>query len=216
MSVHTTTPTLFGLTGGISSGKTTVANYFAHLGAYLIDTDIIAREVVKPHSATTLRIRDLLGADYLLDDGNLNRAAIKTVIFNNDDIKQQYEAIILPAIRQATLAAIDNIPQDVCYALLIVPLLFEKGLDKYTDYTISVDLPTDVQIERAIARNPRDKDVIENIIAAQMPRELRNERADFVINNHQPLEKLYEQLNILHVQLCQLPVKRNISDDAFR
>lgn len=197
------TPRLIGLTGGIASGKTTVANYLANKGAYLIDTDIIAREVVAPNMPTTQAIADLLGEDFLLPDGNLNRRKIKQRIFNDAVIKQQYEAIIMPAIRQATLDAIAQVPNDVCYAILIVPLLFEKGLDKQTDGNIVVDIPVAEQIRRGISRKPDDEAVIRQIIAAQMPREQRIARADYVVDNTLPLEKLYEQLDILHTALCQ-------------
>ncbi len=193
-----------GLTGGIASGKTTVANYLESLGAYLVDADMIARQVVEPHSPTTKKIRDLLGNDYFLADGNLNRPAIKQLIFNDDVIKKQYEAIILPAIRQATLDALNSVPIACNYVLLIVPLLFEKGLDTYTDYNISVDIPTELQIQRGIARNPNDEQVIRRVIAAQMTREERNKRADFVIDNTQPLDTLYQQLDKLHLDLCKL------------
>ncbi len=193
-----------GLTGGIASGKTTVANYLGKLGAYLVDTDIIARQVVLPNSPTTKKIHDLLGDDYFLTDGSLNRPAIKKLIFNDNVIKKQYEAIILPAIRQATLDALDSAPIACSYVLLIVPLLFEKGLDAYTDYNISVDIPTELQIQRGIARNPNDEQVIQRVIAAQMTREVRNERADFVIDNTQPLDKVYRQLDKLHEALCKL------------
>ncbi len=199
-----TSPLIIGLTGGIASGKTTVANYLEKLGAYLIDTDIIARQVVEPNSPTNQKIHNLLGDGYFLSDGHLNRAAIKQLIFNNNVIKEQYEGIILPAIRQATLDALHAAPKDCCYVLLIVPLLFEKGLDAYTDYNISVDIPLEVQIQRGIARNPDDEQVIRRVIAAQMPRENRNQQADFVIDNTQPLEKLHQQLNKLHSNLCKL------------
>lgn len=203
-------PLIVGLTGGIASGKTTIADYLGGLGAYLIDTDIIAREVVLPSSPTNQKIHQLLGTDYFLSDGNLNRAAIKQRIFNDPAIKTQYEAIIVPAIRQATLHAIDTIPAECDYALLIVPLLFEKGLDAYTDYTISVDIPVELQIQRGVARNPKDESVIRRVIAAQMPREIRNQRADYIIDNTQPLEKLYQQLDKLHLTLCQFAEqKRN-------
>lgn len=202
-----TTPCLIGLTGGIASGKTTVANYLADKGAHLIDTDIIARQVVKPEMPTTLAIKALLGEAYLLPDGQLNRAKIKQHIFNHPDIKIQYEAIILPAIRQATLTAIEQIPQQACYALLIVPLLFEKGLDQYTDYNITVDLPVNEQIRRGVSRNPKDEAVIRQIIATQISREKRNQRADFIVDNTVSLEKLYHDLDKLHQQLCQLSPK---------
>ncbi|MBS9777289.1 MAG: dephospho-CoA kinase [Gammaproteobacteria bacterium] len=202
--LHKSTPTLFGLTGGIASGKTTVANYLGNLGAHIIDTDIIAREVVEPNSKTTCEIRKLLGSNYFLSDGNMNRGAIKKLIFTDELIKQQYEAIILPAIRNATLDAIMQMPIDSCYGLLVVPLLFEKGLNEYTSYNINVDIPTEIQIQRAISRQPSDKYIIEQIIEAQMSREDRNAHADFIVNNHQSLDTLYKDLDLLHQKLCQL------------
>lgn len=203
-SIKYASPLIIGLTGGIASGKTTVANYLASKGAYLIDTDIIAREVVAPNSHTTQSITALLGKDYLHDDGHLNRAKIKQLIFNDAVIKKQYEDIILPAIRQATLEKIAQTPKDVCYAVLIVPLLFEKGLDQYTQYNLVVDIPEEEQIRRGIARKPDDEAVIRQVIAAQMPRKDRNARADFIIDNTVALEKLQKQLDILHNTLCNL------------
>lgn len=208
-------PLIIGLTGGIASGKSTIANYLGSRGAYLIDTDIIAREVVIPNSQTYLNIRQLLGDNYFLVDGQLDRHAIKSLIFHNTTIKTQYESIILPAIREATLAAIEHIPPTVCYALLIAPLLFEKGLDHYTDYNINVDLPVDVQIRRGIARKPEDEAVIRRIIAAQLPRQTRNLLADFVIDNRQDLESVYHDLNKLHDMLCQLPAKESTPNDPY-
>ncbi len=197
-------PLIVGLTGGIAAGKTTVADYLATLGAYLVDTDVIARQVVEPDSPTSRKIRQLLGDAYFLSNGHLNREAVKKRIFNDKASKAEYEAIILPAIRQATLQALQDVPTDSRYALLIVPLLFEKGLDAYTDYNISVDIPLALQIQRGIARKPDDEGVIRRVIAAQMPREQRNAKADYVVDNTQPLEKLYRQLDKLHITLCEL------------
>ncbi|PIE42484.1 MAG: dephospho-CoA kinase [Gammaproteobacteria bacterium] len=206
------TPLIIGLTGGIASGKTTVANYLKQLGAYIIDTDVIAREVVAPGAETTTKIRALLGDKYLLADGHLNRAAIKKRIFHDAAIKRQYENIILPAIRKATLSALDHIPSQVDYALLVVPLLFEKGLDQYTDYNISVDIPTEKQIQRAISRKPDDETVIRNIIAAQMDRQQRNKQADFIVNNDVDLDTLHRQLDTLHRTLCRLQPANSTSE----
>lgn len=197
-------PLIVGLTGGIASGKTTVADYLASKGAYLIDTDVIARQVVAPGMPTTMAIRNLLGESYLLADGSLDRQKIKQRIFNHAPIKKQYEAIILPAIRKATLDALERTPPDSCYALLIVPLLFEKGLDSYCHYTVNVDIPVAEQIRRGIARKPQDETVIRQIIAAQMARETRNVRADFVVDNQVSLEALYAQLDSLHRYLCRV------------
>ncbi|MGY0398654.1 MAG: dephospho-CoA kinase [Ostreibacterium sp.] len=200
-------PLIIGLTGGIASGKTTVADYLAEKGAYLIDTDIIARNVVIPSSPTTKKIRALLGDNYFLPDGNLDRGKIKQYIFNDDAIRAKYESIILPAIRHETLLAIDHRPDNVCYALLIVPLLFEKGLNKYTHYNISIDLPIELQVRRGVSRKLDDETIIRLIIDSQMPRETRNIRADFVVDNTVTLEKLQAELNILHSMLCALSPK---------
>ena len=202
------TSVLLGLTGGVASGKTTVADYFCKLGAYLIDADVIAREVVSPNSSVTKKIYDLLGSNYFLDDGNLNRSAIKQLIFNDEVIRKQYEAIIMPTIRQAILKALKLIPMSSCYTVLIAPLLFEKELEKYTDFNINVDLPVDEQIQRAIKRKSRDEVVIREIIASQLSRVERNSRADFVIDNSHSLRELYQHLDKLHIEICQLSLKK--------
>ncbi len=204
MSKSPDSPLIVGLTGGIACGKTTVANYFETQGAHLIDTDLIARQVVRPNAPTTLAIKALLGSAAILADGNLDRAFIKQCIFNDANMLAQYEAIILPAIRQATLAALRQVPADACYAILIVPLLFEKGLDKHCHVTVSVDVPEAEQIRRAIKRKPGDEAVIRQIIATQMPRDERNARADYIVDNNVPLEKLYAQLDVLHEKLTAL------------
>jgi len=195
---------LVGLTGGVASGKTTVANYLQTLGAYVIDTDAIARQVVKPRAPIMPHLRQLLGDGYFLGDGNLDRAKVKKLIFADRMIKERYEAIILPAIRQSTLQSIEHIPKDVCYGVLIVPLLFEKGLYHYTNVNVVVDIPEDLQIARAIKRNAQDAAVIKAIIASQMPRRERCRRADFIIDNGHCLEKCYQQLDELHNTLCAL------------
>ncbi len=197
-------PLVIGLTGGIASGKTTVANYLEKQGAYLIDADIIARQVVEPSTPTNKAIYELLGKEYFLSNSELDRAKIKQLIFTDESIKNKYEEIINPAIRQAILDSLYSANKNCSYILLVVPLLFERGFDIYTDYNISVDISRELQLQRGIARKIADKDVIAKIISSQLPREERNTKANFIVDNKLSLEELYAQLDKLHSHLCTL------------
>lgn len=203
---------IVGLTGGIASGKTVASNYLQRLGAYVVDTDVVARQVVEPQTSTYLLIRALLGAAYFHDDGHLNRHKIRQRIFSDNAIKTQYEAIILPAIREKTRAAMAEAPADAPYVLLVVPLLFEKGMDEWVDVSVVIDVPESLQITRALKRDQaHTNENIEQIISQQMPRLVRNARADFVIDNALTLEKTQQRLNILHQQLVILAQRKQQS-----
>lgn len=192
---------VYGLTGGIASGKTAASDYFATLGAHVVDTDVIAREVVRVGSPTLASIRETFGDAFFTSEGLLNRAKVKALIFNDAKLKAKYEAIIHPAIRAQTLARITDAPATTPYAIVVVPLLFEKGFDAHTDKNIVVDVPEDVQITRAIKRKPSDEPIIRNIIAQQMSRQDRLNHADFILENDQDLAHLYAQIDDLHVKL---------------
>lgn len=199
----THTPYIVGLTGGIASGKTTAADYLISKGILAVDADKVARQVVAVSTPTYQAIVDLLGVDFLNADKTLNRSKIKALIFSDEKIKAAYEAIILPAIRQAIL---DELAQTKAravaafhpYLLLIVPLLFEKGLDTYCDKTVVIDIDEKTQFTRLLTRDAISKQTAQGIIAAQMSRAMRNQRADFVIENTGDRKALYTALDNLH------------------
>lgn len=192
---------VYGLTGGIASGKTAASDYFSTIGAYIVDTDVIAREVVCIGSPTLARIRENFGDTFFTAEGHLDRLRVKSSIFNDSTLKGRYEAIIHPAIRAHTQTQIAAAPSTAPYVIVVVPLLFEKGFDAHTDKNIVVDVPEDIQIARAVKRKPSDEPIIRNIIAQQMSRHDRLKRADFVLENNKDLAHLYAQIDALHSTL---------------
>lgn len=187
-----------GLTGGIASGKTHASDYLKQLGAYVIDTDIIAREVVAKGSPTLSIIADTFGKDYITDEGALNRQKIRDLVFNDNDTLVRYERIILPAIRKKTLSCLELAPKIAPYILLVVPLLFEKGMNDYCDLTVTIDVKEDMQIKRAIARSAISEQALKGILSKQLSRAERNHRADYVVFNHGDLFEFEKHLADLH------------------
>lgn len=170
-----------GLTGGIASGKSTVAELFAGLGAGVVDTDAIARELVVPGSPALAAIVERFGSGMLTGDGRLDRRKLRETVFDDSAARRDLEAILHPRIREAALAAADT--SAAPYVLLVVPLLFESGFDALVDATLVVDCPEAVQIARLIGRDGGSPAQARAIVAAQMPREERLAAADEVIDN---------------------------------
>ncbi len=175
------TQLVIGLTGGIGSGKTTIANMFGDLGVDLIDADIVAREVVAPNSEALITIKDRFGDDFILPDGELDRTKLRHQIFNSEEDKQWLNNLLHPLIRQSLLAQI-NEPRS-SYCILIAPLLIENGLVEYVDRVLVIDVCEEVQIERTILRDNSNKSTIESIIKSQIPRKERLTAADDIIDN---------------------------------
>lgn len=195
---------IIGLTGGIGSGKTTVANLFAARGAWLVDTDLIAHSLSAPGQAGAIGIGRQFGPDYLLPDGAIDRAKLRSVVFGDAAAKQKLEAIMHPLIRQTALAQLREKPADSPYALLVVPLLFETGA--YADVvtrTLVVDCPEPMQIARVQARNGLDEATVRKIMQSQIDRQTRLARADDVIENIGDTAELIAKVEKLHEQYAQ-------------
>lgn len=193
------TKCLIGLTGGIASGKSAVATRLEQLGAEVIDTDLIARELVDPGQPALASISAHFGADLLQADGALNRAALREKIFANPDERRWLEALLHPLIRQTALAraAQSNKP----LVVLVVPLLFESGQYQQTALNIVVDVDMNTQRQRVLTRDGVTPEQVDQIIAAQMSREMRLQKADRVIDNSGTLEQLYAQVDTLYAEL---------------
>lgn len=189
-------PPRIGLTGGIASGKTTVANLFAELGATVIDTDVIAREVVAPGQPALEEIAAAFGNEVLQPDGSLDRAALRARIFASDEARQALEAITHPRIRAETLRQADA--AGGIYQLIVVPLLVQSPLRGSVDRVLVVDCPEKVQIERLVARDGESEEGARRILAAQSSRSERLAIADDVISNDGKLADLREQVAALH------------------
>lgn len=184
-----------GLTGGIGSGKSTVAERFVQLGAGVIDTDLLARELTQPGTATLTRITAEFGA-VLQPDGHLDRAALRALVFADPAARARLESILHPPIRALMLerAARLNTP----YAILMIPLLFETGQETLVDRVLAVDCPEPLQIERVCRRSALAVAEVSRIIASQVPRTQRLARADEVIDNQGEPAALGPQVERLH------------------
>jgi len=199
------TPLRIGLTGGIASGKSTVAELFSGLGVSVIATDIIAREVVLPGQPALAEIRDAFG-DAVFEDGVLNRAAMRQQIFADNDAKRRLEAILHPRIRQETIKQANASGGD--YQLIVVPLLTDSPLRDYVDRILVVDCDEETQIERLLARDAETEDQARRILATQASRDERLTIADDVIHNDTSIEATSSQVSALHdtyLRLAHLP-----------
>jgi dephospho-CoA kinase len=192
-----------GLTGGIGSGKSTVADLFAELGTPVVDTDIIARELTAPGGAALEAIHALFGDVVMQADGTLDRAALRRRVFADSTARRQLEAILHPRIRQAVDRALAAL--DAPYALVVVPLLVETGgYRDVLDRVLVVDCPEDLQIERVTARSGLTRDEAKAILAAQTGRAERLAAADDVIVNTTTREALRADVATLHQRYLAL------------
>jgi dephospho-CoA kinase len=178
-------PLRIGLTGGIASGKSTVAEMFADLGVPVIDTDIIAREVVQPGEPALNEICERFGNQVINTDGELDRDALRILIFSDTVARHDLEAILHPRIgaetrRQSSAAAGP-------YQLIVVPLLTGSQLIQFVNKILVVDCDEDIQIQRLIARDAETIDQAQRILSAQASRKERLVIADDVIRNDQSL-----------------------------
>ena len=190
---------IVGLTGGIGSGKTTVGNLFAAKGVDTVDADIVAREVVAPNSSGLQAIEQRFGPQILLENGELNRHALRELVFSDTAAKNDLNAILHPLIRLEMLNQLANTQSDYC--LLIAPLLYENQLESLCNKSIAVDLSEQQQLSRAMARDDSKESTIQGIMAAQISRSERLKKADYIVDNSQSLDALPEQVNDLHKKL---------------
>ncbi len=192
---------IIGLTGGIGSGKSTASALLQQLGYSIVDADIVAREVVELGSPALNAIKAHFGKTIVTSKG-LNRAALRELIFNQPTEKKWLEELLHPMIRREIFDQLTSAIGPI--KILEAPLLYENNLVQLCRYTIAVDVPIELQIERALQRDNSKRETIENIIASQIPRKERLERADFILDNTGDLENLETQVAQLHTQLMTL------------
>lgn len=191
-----------GLTGGIACGKTTVSNMFSDLGVSIIDTDIIAHQLVEPGKPATTEIATQLGSELIMPDGQLDRIKLADLTFNNTSNKKILEAILHPAIKKVMLKQIKAVKDKYCIA--VIPLLFETGQNKLVDRILVVDCKQEQQFTRVQNRDQREQSQIQAIIDSQVSRETRLMLADDVIDNHNNIKHLSVQVNNLHKKYLKL------------
>ena len=200
-----------GLTGGIGSGKSTIAELFAELGVPIIDADLVARQVVEKGSPLLAEIVAHFGPEILLEDGALDRAALREKVFNHESEKQWLNQLLHPAIRHEMLRQLAA--QRMPYCIFMVPLLIENKLTALCQRVLVVDVSEQTQLTRASQRDNNQLPLIKNIMQSQVSRLVRLQHADDVINNDADLSESLPQLKQkvldLHHHYLQLAEKFN-------
>ena len=200
-----------GLTGGIGSGKSTIAELFAELGVPIVDADLVARQVVEKGSPLLAEIAAHFGPEILLEDGALNRAALREKVFNHESEKQWLNQLLHPAIRHEMLQQLAA--QRMPYCIFMVPLLIENKLTALCQRVLVVDVSEQTQMTRASKRDNNQLALIKNIMQSQVSRSERLQHADDVINNDTDLSESLPQLKQkvldLHHLYLQLAEKFN-------
>lgn len=191
-----------GLTGGIASGKSLVAELFAEAGASIVDTDLIAREVVAPGEPGLAAIVEQFGEEVIDAAGGLDRRHMRTLIFGSATRRRQLEALLHPLIRTRTLASIDTAAGP--YVIVVVPLLAETGFADLVDRVLVVDCDESAQLHRLMARDRHTADEARRMIAAQASRSDRLAVADDVIDNSGDIESTRRQVLKLHKEYLNL------------
>jgi dephospho-CoA kinase len=193
-----------GLTGGIGSGKSTVATLFSELGAHIVDTDQIAHQLTQIGGEAITAIRNKFGDDFIDLDGAMDRAKMRQLVFSDATAKKRLESILHPLIRAQSQRLAES-PSDAPYTLVVVPLLFESG--QYHDWlhqVIVVDCAEAQQIARTMQRSHLSEEEVRAIMSQQVSRTQRLESADAVIQNGGSLAELRLQVEELHSRLIRL------------
>lgn len=198
---------IIGLTGGIGSGKSTVAQRFAELGIPVIDADIISRELVSPGQPALEEIAQQFGADILLPSGELDRAQLRQLVFSQPNARKKLEAILHPRVRAEVhrrVAALQDSNPPPAYCILCVPLLIESGWQDLVQRILVVDTDRERQIQRTQQRDQLSRQQINAIIDSQADRDTRLAAADDIITNTGDLQALQAQIESLYQRYLQL------------
>ena len=195
-----------GLTGGIACGKSMVSHQFEQLGIPIIDTDIIARQLVEPGQAALNEIIDTFGMDVTDKHNHLNRQYLREIIFESPQKRQLLEAILHPKIETAVLEKLATIKHAnrSSYCIIVIPLLFETQSNYPIDRILLVDCTEQQQIERTMLRDNISKKQSQAIIANQTTRTKRLEKSDDIINNETDQESCFAQIKYFHEKYLKL------------
>ena len=187
---------IVGITGGIGSGKSAVTGRFEQRGIAVVDADLAARVIVEPGKPALKAIAEHFGDDVLRADGSLDRAALRSRVFADESERRWLEQLTHPLIGQEILDQIEASRSP--YTVLSSPLLLETSQKGLANCVVVVDVPEEVQLQRTMQRDDNDEAQVRRIMAAQMPRQDRLERADMVIDNTGSLDDLDSQVEELH------------------
>lgn len=192
-----------GLSGGIGSGKTVASDHFATLNISIVDTDVIARQIVEPGKPALEALQKTFGQRILLKSGELDRPALREIAFSSDDNKAALDSITHPAIRQET--AIQVAQCDSQYCVVVVPLLTEDSVFKnIMQRVLIVTAETEIKIQRVMRRSQLNREQVMRIMSTQLSDDQRLEFADDVIENNSSLEHVYQNVERLHETYLQL------------
>lgn len=186
---------IVGLTGGISSGKSTVSSYLKQLKIPVIDADEVARKVVEPNSQGAREIRKTFGSDVFEEDGSLNRQKLGSLIFSNAENRQKLDELLQPLIKIMILDEIEEYRQKgETMIVLDLPLLFEKQYEELCEEIIVVYIPKELQLERLMRRNQYTKQEALSRIDSQLSIEEKRKRATVLLDNQGTIQQLYHQV----------------------
>ena len=190
------------LTGGIASGKTAVSDGFRHLGVPVIDTDVIARQLVEPGQPALALIAEIFGPGILDSTGGLDRKKMREAIFSDHEKKAQLEQVLHPLIGEEVLKRLEQLTAPYC--ILVVPLYAESGSYRWVDRVLLVDVSEEQQIRRVMRRDDISQEQAEAILDAQASRAERAALAHDVIDNSGKLDKLEGKIESLHKKYSSL------------
>ncbi|MES2871900.1 MAG: dephospho-CoA kinase [Pseudomonadota bacterium] len=196
MNTPPSKPWILGLTGGIGSGKSAAAEHFATLGVHVVDADHAARWVVEPGRPALAKIAEHFGNNVLQADGQLNRAALRSLIFSDPEQRRWLETLLHPLIREEI--ALNLTQAQSPYAILVSPLLIESGQHMTTQRVLVIDAPQALQIQRTLVRDNTSEQQVQAILNAQTSREERLLHADDVLLNDADLKTLQTEVERLH------------------
>ncbi len=189
-------PWILGLTGGIGSGKSAVAEHFVDLGVHLIDADHAARWVVEPGRPALARIAEHFGPTVLQADGTLDRGALRSRVFQDAEQRRWLESLLHPLIGEEIVSYLAQAKSP--YAILVSPLLIESGQHRLTQRVLVVDAPEQLQLQRTMSRDKASEEQVRAILQAQAHREERLRHADDVLINDRDLPWLRSEVERLH------------------
>ncbi len=180
-----------GLTGNVGAGKSTVVSLFASWGATIIDSDVLAREVVETGQPALARIQEVWGDAVLQESGRLDRAAMRRIVFADAEAREQLESILHPAIRDRSRELLlEAEARGDRIVVGVVPLLYEAGLEGEYDMVLLIDAPVELRVERLVSKRGLGVEEAHAVAAAQMPAEEKRARADFIIDNDSDITTL--------------------------
>jgi dephospho-CoA kinase len=194
---------IVGLTGGIASGKSTVARFFRELGAYVIDADRLAREVLEPGKPGFKEVLEAFGEGYLSSDGSLNRERLAHLVFSDSQARKRLEAIVHPKLLELRQKLVGEIIAKDPHAVIIsdAPLLIETGLHTQVDVVVVVWVPREVQIERLMERDGLSRQEAEERLRSQIPLSEKLAFAHYVVDDSRSMEDARQQVKNIFSEL---------------